>query len=86
MLEDTNSLARIGDKYQNWTNTNPSLTRLRLFTSELFKRPISLYRVTPGVDTGFHNFGLKILVNPWLNHGVPTVIQCRPSVFDGTSA
>ena len=36
------------------------------------------------LDTGFHNFSLKELVNPWLNHGVPTVIQCEPSVFDGT--
>ena len=40
--------ARVRSKY-NRTNTDPSLSRLRLFTSELLKPPISLYRVTPGV-------------------------------------
>ena len=38
------------------------------------------------LDTGFHKFGLKVPVNPCLNHGVPTVIQYEQSVFDGTSA
>ena len=33
------------------------------------------------LDTGFHNFGLSVLVNPKLNHGVSTVIQCEPRKF-----
>ena len=51
-----------GSKY-NRTNTDSSLMRLRLFTSELFKPPISLYLITPGCSCsllGTQTYGVEL--------------------------